>query len=78
MSDSRTAGPPSLQFVDSDDSGLTKGTTFEAGTPVVLFPTRIYAGGAENGMGRQYDVARDGRFLINTALDVSPRLSRSC
>ena len=45
------------------------GTTFEAGTPVVLFPTRIYGGGIENGLGRQYDVARDGRFLINTALD---------
>ena len=23
----------------------------------------------ENGQGRQYDVSRDGRFLINTVLD---------
>ena len=29
----------------------------------------IYGGGIENGQGRQYDIARDGRFLINTVLD---------
>ena len=45
------------------------GATFEAGTPVALFQTRIYGGGAQNGVGRQYDVAPDGRFLINTVLD---------
>ncbi len=43
--------------------------TIEPGAPVVLFPTRIYGGGGDNGQGRQYDVARDGRFLINTVLD---------
>jgi hypothetical protein len=37
--------------------------------PRRLFPTRIYGGGANNGQGREYDVARDGRFLINTVLD---------
>ena len=40
-------------------------TSFEAGTPVVLFQTRIYRGVTIN----QYDVARDGRFLVNTVLD---------
>jgi eukaryotic-like serine/threonine-protein kinase len=45
------------------------GTTFEPGAPVVLFPTRIYGSGVEAQQGRQYDVAPDGRFLINTELD---------
>jgi hypothetical protein len=39
------------------------------GAPVVLFPTRIVSGGADDSPGRQYDVTRDGRFLINTVLD---------
>ncbi len=43
-------------------------TTFAAGTPVQLFQTRI-AGGGENSTLRQYDVAPDGRFLINTELE---------
>ena len=45
------------------------GTTLEPGTPMALFQTRIFGGGADTQQGRQYDVARDGRFLINTALD---------
>ena len=44
------------------------GTAVEPGTPVMLFPTRIYGGGADIAAGRQYDVTRDGRFLINTLL----------
>jgi hypothetical protein len=40
------------------------------GAPVALFSnTRIYGGGVDNQLGRQYDVTRDGRFLINTVLD---------
>jgi len=35
----------------------------------VLFPTRIVGGGTDAAQGRQYDVAPDGRFLINTVLD---------
>jgi Tol biopolymer transport system component len=46
------------------------GSTLAAGVPVVLFPTRILGGGASSGLGRSYDVAPDGRFLINTVLDV--------
>lgn len=45
------------------------GSTLTPGTPVMLFPTRIYGGGGDSGQGRQYDVTRDGRFLINTVLD---------
>jgi eukaryotic-like serine/threonine-protein kinase len=48
---------------------VVTGTTLEPGTPVALFQTRIYGGGGENGQGRQYDVSRDGRFLINTIVD---------
>ena len=44
------------------------GATLEPGAPVVLFPTRIRGGGADVQLGRQYDVAPDGRFLINTEL----------
>jgi dipeptidyl aminopeptidase/acylaminoacyl peptidase len=47
------------------------GTTPEPGTPVALFHARIVGGGLENGQGPQYDVARDGRFLINTPLDAA-------
>jgi hypothetical protein len=35
----------------------------------MLFPTRIYGGGVDIQAGRQYDVTRDGRFLINTLLN---------
>jgi hypothetical protein len=45
------------------------GATLEPGTPVVLFPTRIVGGGEDAQLGRQYDVAPDGRFLIDTVLE---------
>jgi Tol biopolymer transport system component len=45
------------------------GATLDPGAPVVLFPTRIYGGAADSPIGRQYDVAPDGRFLINTELE---------
>jgi hypothetical protein len=45
------------------------GATLEPGAPVVLFPTRIVGGGEDVQLNRQYDVAPDGRFLINTELD---------
>jgi hypothetical protein len=44
-------------------------TRLEPGMPVVLFPTQIFGGGVDSQQGRQYDVTRDGRFLINTVLD---------
>jgi hypothetical protein len=47
----------------------TSGTALEPGTPVVLFPTHVFGGGVENAQGFQYDVSRDGPFLINTVLD---------
>ncbi len=45
------------------------GATVEPGAPMRLFPTRI--GGGVDAPGRQYDVAPDGRFLINTELDTA-------
>ena len=45
---------------------VTTGPTVQPGAPVKLFPTRIFGGGADNQLGRQYGVSRDGRFLINT------------
>ncbi len=40
----------------------TTGTTFETGTPVALFPTRLALG--RTALRQQYDVAPDGRFLL--------------
>ena len=50
------------------------GDTLQPGAPVVLFPTRIVGGGASGQIGVNYDVAPDGRFLINTELpgDAAP------
>jgi hypothetical protein len=42
-----------------------RGAQLEPGSPVALFQTRIVGGGANLGIGRQFDVSRDGRFLIN-------------
>ncbi len=39
------------------------------GVPVALFPTRIVGGGIDAIQVRQYDAARDGRFLINTVVE---------
>jgi Tol biopolymer transport system component len=45
------------------------GAALEAGVPVALFETRIVGGGRNISVGRQYDVAADGRFLINVTTD---------
>jgi Tol biopolymer transport system component len=46
-----------------------KGAQLTPGTPVRLFQTNILGGGTDNATGRQYDLAPDGRFLINSRLD---------
>jgi hypothetical protein len=43
--------------------------TLSAGAPRTLFPTHIVGGGLDTNAGRQYDVAPNGRFLINTVLN---------
>jgi Tol biopolymer transport system component len=48
----------------------THGSTFQAGAPMALFPTRIPAGGGA-GLKHQYAVSRDGRFLINQTVEQS-------
>jgi Tol biopolymer transport system component len=45
------------------------GATLEAGAAVELFSTRIGGGGVGNASVRQYDVAPDGRFLLNSCSD---------
>ncbi len=45
--------------------------TIEPGTPVALFQTRIAGAGATGGTRPQYDVAPDGRFLINGNSDAA-------
>jgi serine/threonine-protein kinase len=45
------------------------GNKLEPGSPVKLFLTRVLGGGVDAAQRRQYDVAPDGRFLINTVLD---------
>ncbi len=47
---------------------MVTGATVAPENPVALFRARIVGGGA-NGAGREYDMSRDGRFLINTVLD---------
>jgi eukaryotic-like serine/threonine-protein kinase len=52
---------------------VVKGQTIEPGIPVPLFPTRIVGGGGNlAGYRQQYDVAPDGRFLINVGLESDP------
>ncbi len=46
-----------------------RGAELLPGAPVPLFRPRISRGGADVGIGPQYDVSRDGRFLINTVAD---------
>ena len=45
-----------------------KGNSIEPGAPVALFQTRIFLGGTDNPNRGQYNVAPDGRFLINSIL----------
>jgi hypothetical protein len=45
------------------------GATILPGSPSALFHTHIFGGGTNVGIGRNYDVSRDGRFLINTILE---------
>jgi eukaryotic-like serine/threonine-protein kinase len=47
----------------------TKGGVLEPGTPTALFQTRIVGGGTDPANQPHYDVAPDGRFLINTVLE---------
>jgi dipeptidyl aminopeptidase/acylaminoacyl peptidase len=49
-------------------------TILSAGAPVALFKTRRAGGGVNViGYGHQYDIAPDGRFLINVETEANPR-----
>jgi hypothetical protein len=45
------------------------GGTFVVGAPTPLVQPRIVGGGIAIDLGRQCDVPRDGRFLVNTVAD---------
>ncbi|MEO8309263.1 MAG: hypothetical protein ABI616_14610 [Pseudomonadota bacterium] len=45
------------------------GGVFAPGVPVRLFKSNVAYGGVDDATGRQYDVAADGRFLINAELE---------
>jgi hypothetical protein len=47
-----------------------QGDTLTPGMPMALFQTRVAFGGSY-GARAQYDVARDGRFLINQTVEES-------
>ena len=51
--------------------GMNDGTV-DPGFPVVLFKTRIVGGGRAYPIVHQYDVAPDGRFLINVRVGGTP------
>jgi eukaryotic-like serine/threonine-protein kinase len=62
-----------IYFIDPSGAMMAapvsvKGPTLESGTPVKLFTSRIVGGGEDQG-GRKYDVAPDGRFLVNTQVE---------
>jgi Tol biopolymer transport system component len=66
-----------LYFISPDAKMMavpirTTATTLDAGVPASLFQTRRLGGGS-NVIGRshQYDVAADGRFLINVDIELS-------
>jgi len=64
-----------LYFIAPDDKMMSvpvtaSGSSFEAGTPVALFQTRI-VGGVPAAYKPQYAVSRDGRFLINQLVETS-------
>jgi hypothetical protein len=47
-------------------------TSVVSSVPLKLFTPAIYGAGIEAAQGRQYDVAPDGRFLVNVVLDSGP------
>jgi len=60
-----------LYYLDPDANMMAApfsvtGDSVEVGNPIALFPTRIVGGGTGLSQGWQYNVAADGRFLINT------------
>jgi Tol biopolymer transport system component len=50
------------------------GEQVQVGRPVAVFRPGIFAAGGDLGRGRQWDVAPDGRFLVNTVRDVASPL----
>jgi Tol biopolymer transport system component len=49
-------------------------TDVQAGTPVTIFRPSLFGSGTDVNLGRQWDVASDGRFLANVVRDVTSSL----
>ena len=61
-----------IALMRSDGGSRTHGwNDVDVGAPAVLFRRRIYRGGVEKPERGQYDVAADGRFLINTVIETA-------
>jgi Tol biopolymer transport system component len=65
-----------LFFLDSSGAMMSASISFTnsaltVGAPVKLFQTRNVSAGRSTTPGAQYDVSRDGRFLINEVSDAS-------
>jgi Tol biopolymer transport system component len=65
-----------LYFVAPDGTLMaapvtSRNASLTVGTPMELFPTKM-AGNVLPGIRHQYDVARDGRFLVNVLIDPTP------
>jgi Tol biopolymer transport system component len=63
-----------LYFISPDGKLMaapvtTRGSAFEAETPVALFQTRIVGGGSQVTNKPNYVISRDGRFLIDQPLE---------
>jgi hypothetical protein len=49
-------------------------TDVQAGTPVTIFRPSLFGSGTDVNLGRQWDLASDGRFLANVVRDVTSSL----
>jgi len=50
-------------------ANAVRGAALEPGVPAALFQPRIFGGGTNANNKQQYDIASDGRFLINITTD---------
>jgi len=82
--DSLFSNPSSLptvsDYLDPEDQLMaapiiSRGDTLEPGTPLLLFQTRIVGLERKPDQAVQYDVTRNGRFLINTDLQGAPPIT---
>ena len=62
---------PDTRLMAVSITASADGQTLEASAPVPLFPTRLASGPGFAPAEAKYEVAPDGRFLVNTIVDES-------